>query len=972
MRRMRTLSSLHLAIVLAGSTARAVPAAAPVRKDTTPAASRGVRLIPPLDGPEVVTLGVESDGTRRVVAYGLRLLVRADGSIETASEYFPVARNVNAVELPQRLGEGFLFSVVASERTALWRAPTWTGPLEPFAELDFELERFVPGFDRLYVQARRTGDWAALDVGTGKAIQLGNLPPSPGYGAMVFVDEWFGAVELPVRGTAVTFDAGNHWQRLGTPTLGLGRLGNELLLVTPEGRRALASDGSQRPVESGGDAARETEPQRRVLPEGLLGAFPLRSAVLRGFPESSDTAIVIVQGTLARVRLSDGRVLARRKNVLSESSVCVSVRLGPGHGFACSEPQGKTEIVAFEPPFALRTVERFDTPRVISESGNGGLVIRGRCSGKAADAVRSAHCVRSPDGTRWELLPILQDAGVERVIALRDGRAALLAPPRPGAQGALVLAKSDGHTHSVPLKLTGRDAAAETLLKKGFWLDGFTEASDGTLRGWVVGQAAFAGVRVELDGKVRVGPLQRSIERALISGERALIVPSAGIAEQTTDTGQTFTDADLPVEMEPDASKAQAAGATLEQGCSRVGCAFMGWLRVGWNDRTGSRPLAVAARPSPTSPPNPGGGRWLLRCSPAGDASPKPAQPVARRTHVEPAREDGQASWLPLAEHAPPSIPPYATGFDTGSEQQFRAYAWAPRGTEFGKAGQLVVRAVDKFRVRGGVWSTSPSPSPWTDVVQVAEVFGYEGSSPSLWNLTLDSSGSAGVLSVTARGSTELFAVEEGRGTQLLVNASRHGIGTVTSAVRVGNSYYVSAQEDARSFRVFALESGRARMVGQYAEVALGRSMLPVLVRSTRNDALAIWGRGSGWFVYPLDPSSGAVERPITISASTLARMPQPCAPDEEGFLLEGSVGIDPYADFVDGADDVVARGFEGRFIVSPRGICLSELAARAENAVEPALRPAPKQSRSPAASVPLVLTDRAEEGRRWAFRCSH
>lgn len=593
MRRAHRLSrlALHSALLLAAAVGLA--RAAGDARGATSSSGKGkraatVRLVPPLTGAEVATLGVESDGTRRLVAFGLRMLARPDGSVETAREFFPLSRNVNAVELPARLGQGFLFSVIASGRTAIWRAPSWTGPLKPFAELDFELERLIAGFDRVYVQARRSGEWGALDATTGKGMDLGSLPASPSYGAMVFVDEWFGAVELPVRGTVVSFDAGNHWHPLGLPTLGLGRHGSELLIVAPEGRRALGADGVMRPLET---ADRRNDAPRRIQPESPLGPIPLRTALLRGFPDGAGNAMVIAGGTLARVRLADGRVVESRDRAVPVSSSCTGIRLGTGFGFVCGEPQGKTQILAFEPPLSLRVVEQFETPRAVSESGNGGLVIRGRCGPRAADAAPGVHCIRTPSGARWELLPILGDGGAERVVALRDGRAALLSPPRRGAGGVLVLAAADGKTRSIPLKIESRDRTAAGLLKKGFWLDGFTEANDGSLRGWVAGQGVFAGVRVALDGAVRAGPLQRSIERALLSGERALIVPATGIAEQSTDGGMSWSDADLPVELEADVTKVQTPSAELEQGCSRLGCAFLGWLRVGWNGPTGSQPL---------------------------------------------------------------------------------------------------------------------------------------------------------------------------------------------------------------------------------------------------------------------------------------------------------------------------------------------------------------------------------------------
>lgn len=934
-------------------------------RETTSSGDR-VRLIPPIEGSEVATLGIESDGTRRLVSYGLRLLVRPDRSVEAANQFFPLARNIQAMELPPRLGGGFIFWILISGRTAVWSSSSWTAPLQPFAELDFEVERLIAGFDRIHVQARRTGEWAALDASTGKGLDRGSLPPSPSYGAMAFVDEWFGAVELPVRGTMVSFDAGGRWHGLGLSALALGLNDNELVVVTPNGRRALGPDGLLRSLESDQRASQEP---RRVIPDGPLGEMPLRTAVLRGFAKQPGTVVVAAQGTLAEVRLSDGRVLGLREKAFPPSSVCKAIRLGPGHGFVCGDPQGKTRVLGFVDDFALTPVEEFDTPRLVRESGNGALVISGGCGPASAHAAERAYCIRTPQGERWEL-NARNSNGAERVVALRDGRAALISPPRPGFPGSLVIANVDGESDSKAIVSAGRAGTAESLLTKGSWLDGFVQSADGGLRGWVTGRGLFAGVRIGLDGRTRLGPAKRSIERALVSLEHALIVPSAGMAEQTTDGGFTWSDVELPVEIETDISKATRAGAGLEQGCSTLGCAFLGWLRIGWNGGAGSRPLAVATRPSATVIPSPGGGRWRLACFPTGEVSPRPARLPTPRPATESQKGENQSLWLPLVELAPPALAPGALGFETGNEGQLRAYAWAPRGSEFGRLGKFQVAIIDRFRVHGGVWTSRTTGSPWDDWVQVAEVFGYEGSTPSVWNLTLDSSGRAGVLAITARGSTDLFAIEEGRPPQLLVNASRQGIGAVTSAVRIASTYYVSAYEEGRTFRVFALEGGKARLVGQYPDAALGRTINPLLVRGTRGDALGIWGRGPGWYLFPIDTRNGAIDSPIEITARQLSSAPPPCSPDEEGYLLEGPLGIDPYVEFTH-SEGLAARAFEGRFVASTARICVSELAGRAEGAIEPTPASKRPSARLPLLSLPLVLTDRSSGGRRWAFRCS-
>ncbi|HYO95006.1 MAG TPA: hypothetical protein VER33_10865 [Polyangiaceae bacterium] len=942
-----------------------LPAVAASAGDVLPVPRRPSRLLPPLQGSDVATLGVERDGTRRFAAYGLRFLAFPDGAVSVSDEFFPLSRNVQALELPLRFGSGFVFWVISSGRTSLWKATSWTARLEPLAELDFELDRLVPGFDRLYVQARRSGEWGALDARTGAGLDAGSLPAGPNFGAMAFVDEWFGAVELPVRGTVVSFDAGASWHPVGLTAMTLAPLGSELLLLTAAGRRVLAADGSLRSLDPVSAEAAPADELRRVPAEGPLGRLPLREAVLRGALESTDAAVVAVNGAIGRVRLSDGRVHAVRRRVLPEGSDCHAVRLGQAHGFVCGEERGGTTVYALEPSLQLRRVESFTSPRAVTPSGNGALVIRGGCASDDRSG-RRVHCIRTPTGARFEV-PVLGDAGVERVIALGDGRAAVLVPPRLGTAGSLILVDATGRRTNTALRQQVRDTKARALLAQGFWLDGMVQSGDGSLSGWVAGHGVFTGVRVTLQGEVRSGPLQRSIDRALLAGERALVVPAAGIAEQSIDGGFSWTDVDLPADIELDPARAAASPGRLEQGCSAVGCGFLGWLRVGWDGPKGGKSLVVAAAPRPGSMPSPGGGRWILRCWPTGDVSRPSAVPTTAIQRA--AGAEAKVAWSPLGERPAPAVPPDSVGFDIGNEGQLRAYTWTPRGVDFGKAGRVAVSVADRYDIPTGVWSTRPTPSPWPDAV-VADVFGAEASVTPAWRLALDSSGRSGVLSVTARSTTDLVAVEEGRALEPLVNATREGIGALTSAVRLGSTYYVAGQEDARTLRLFALHPRRARLVGQYADVASGRSATPTLVRSTRGNALGLWARGAGWYVYPVNPETGAVDRALQVTARELSRVPRPCAPDEEGFLLEGGVSVEPYVELSGVAERASARAFEGRFVVNQHGICVRALVAQADGSAAPTAAQ-PKRAQNAAASVPLVVVDRAAGGRRWGFRCA-
>ncbi|HEV8246330.1 MAG TPA: hypothetical protein VGP93_11205, partial [Polyangiaceae bacterium] len=468
-----------LCLALFGCGSHSAPVATAIAADLPPRALAAIevgppRLVPPDAGPAVLTFDTASDGSRYLISAGLRMLAHPDGSLELAPDFFPGEfRSVNALALPERLGSGFLYHSHASGRTSLWKAPSWTARLVPLAELDGEVTRVVAGLDRLYVQRDRRTPWIGIDAGNGSVLDLGGLPPAPNYGAMAFADEWFGVVEVPYRGLLATFDAGTSYRPVGVSATKLLVREGEISVEGPNGAFALGTDGvlrplaAARPAAPGGRAGKETQNQK--LPLGPLGARPLELAVLHGYPVSADEAWVAAGGALGRVRLSDGAVRGLRERAYAGSATCHGLSVGAGAGFLCGEPRGKTVIYAVTPTFGLAPLLSFDEPRFVASNGSGALSIRGACGRQQGAA--GTYCIVPPRAPPYELV-VEGDLGVERVVALDDGRAALLIPPRLGAAGSLALIEPAGHEHRVALKFPKTsDPVQSALLKRGLWLD---------------------------------------------------------------------------------------------------------------------------------------------------------------------------------------------------------------------------------------------------------------------------------------------------------------------------------------------------------------------------------------------------------------------------------------------------------------------------------------------------------------------
>jgi hypothetical protein len=911
-------------VVAVPSAETTLGAAAPQRDTDEPEPLGPARLFPPLlERGDVAFEEVDSDGSRRLIAQGLRLIQRPDGALAAASEFLPSARNVTTLALPERLGGGFLFVVNTSGTALLFGSSTFTGALRSLGSLNADVERVVAGLDRLYV-LRTRANWLGLDLETGKEIGLGSLPSSPGYGSMAFGDAWFGAIELPLRGVVATFDAGQTWHSLHQPRAQLSVVEAGVLVETPERRFVLGPVGTMTPWRgSARPPLAEAAAARGAVASAAKGAElrpigpnPLETAVLHGALEpGTKTALVAALGSLARVRMSDGAVLGSLAEAYPGAAPCDGFAFRAGIGFACGEVRGKTTIYAYTEPFALAPVLSFDTPRRVSPNGRGALVIDGACSSR--DASPKLRCIVPRAGEPFEIdVP----SPTARVVALDDGRVALLEPPRGRSSGTVTFVKADGTATSRQLTLAKpKGEAAAALVADGFWLDALEQSRTGGLRGWVTGGSTFAGVRVGLDGKVELGEPQPGLDRALLAGRFALVLGRGGGARETSDGGFDWSDAEFPTE--PDWSAPRTFGRL--HGCSPLGCALSGWLRVGWGMGTRGK-LAVAALPEPISANSSGAYRWSLECSRSRESS-KPALRALPELD-----NPSESPWNPLAEIAPPARGAADASYDTGSELElrlFRSYAWGPGGDAWAQGGRFLVRVRDPYRVSDSIWSSAPSAAPWSRAELTADAFGRSPNGPpSTWRVLTDPMKHAGLVLVSSKGAVELYTLEEGRA--LVPLKAPAPMGVITGVAVAGNRLYVGALGEARSFRVFRANQGSLELVADLPN-ALVRSEPPKLSPAARGDGLGLWVHDGDFYLYPLDPASGRLDAPLVTRAGDLSSMPEPCNPEEDGYVVADALSLEPNIELIDpGNDWAVGNGIEVRLIASPGRLCVEGLAA--------------------------------------------
>ena len=393
------------------------------------------RVLPDVVGPEGLLGGVlarpstgsagpGAPGEQRILGR-MRIVTREGGIIERANDLLPAGR-VSAVELPSRLGGGYVFTLINGRGTQVWRSKSWLDRLVPLVEVSTVADGdgpLVVGFDRLYLRMKSQNDVIAIDAETGRAMPPGPLPVSSVYGDMIFVDGWRAVVETDLRGVLATFDAGATWSRLAIKerVKSIGQDGADPLIAVEGGNYRLSASGQLAfsPAEKAHPGVitpitADTLKLNGQTPRtpSPLGKRPLRAALEDGYPDTDRTAVVIRGGALGRVSLANGSILAIKEHAVPETASCHGIRLGPTSGFVCGESSGPTTLYEFVAPLGLKEVMRFVDPRFVTESGQGAIVVTGSCAERAEPEkaepstgknTSRSFCIRSASGTSREI-----------------------------------------------------------------------------------------------------------------------------------------------------------------------------------------------------------------------------------------------------------------------------------------------------------------------------------------------------------------------------------------------------------------------------------------------------------------------------------------------------------------------------------------------------------------------------------------
>jgi len=670
---------------------------------------------------------------------------------------------------------------------------------------------------------------------------------------------------------------------------------------------------------------------------------------------------------------------------------------------------------------------------MVISSGNGGFVVRGGCARDAAasSASSDAFCFFSASGEEHEVKPpsnLKRDNAVLYPVVLGDGRALFVSPPEGETPGKLLIAQGKGFA-TVPLTME----ANQTVFKRGTLLDGVEERLPGVLGAWALSGTELRGVRIALDGKVDIGHVTTNIERTAVAGRFALEWGRGGRGVETVDGGMTFRPVDLP-SSEPSIPPRSVASCGAV-GCAQGGWLRVGWggapeatdlvpatapkpSRVtlaaprgialkcyptgevsGPASKPAERnaPAPVRARSAPNRvPPAPP----LLPAAKPGWAppgmAPPPRQPpifvpmpsrpavAAPATPITP----GSNAWSSFRGDPPPALAGGDVGLEAGTDPpmttQARIYAWGARGAEWSLKGHVQARFDDRFE-RAGIRTTAAAPSPWSGEERAGDALGLTAGQSINWSSLLDGSGQAALI-IGQRGASkaDLYAAAQGQPLVPLRDADHGPLPLPNSVVRIGSTWFflVSTMTPTTwAATLYRADGGVVRRLARLPRIPVpAGEFAPKLMRRSQSQGLGILVQGApgfdqvirDWYVLPLDPETGELDEPVRLFGSDLeGQIPERCAPDRDGWLVNTDLSLAPAIQIVSPAQANVSA-IELRLRLDPGSVCIDAIAARVEASVfsQPGLPVRiPLSADGSPPELPLAATD-SSTGRRMLLKC--
>ncbi|MEO8799766.1 MAG: hypothetical protein ABI551_17865, partial [Polyangiaceae bacterium] len=497
-----------------------------------------------------------------------------------------------------------------------------------------------------------------------------------------------------------------------------------------------------------------------------FGDRPLVAAIEDGWLLADGTVVVARDGALARIRLEDGTVVESASNAYPlRPSRCHAIPYGDGAAFVCGEPRGKTAIYKYVAGSMIEA-HHFDSPRLVLASGAGAVVVRGGCSPSAPseslDPSTQDYCVVSKaaaataDDSGAREIHLRGDVGGERVVALSNGKLAVVSPPHGDlATARITVVDESGAAVTKPIHFVdGTPSDALKVAKNGLWLDGIEEKRPGVLGAWALSAGTVLGLEIELDGAATAGVFHRDLGTPMVSGRFGLGWGAAHKGWETTDGGMTWKMVDVP---DPVRSSSISGS---EQSCGPLGCVVSyrttpsangGWIRIGWGATTAEElpdpvigprtqyaqlpPLGLTCEPTRMRRAAPPTLATPIRGLLVRDlmSPPPPYPPQIQRSPMPIPMPGWQAGyrpppimttfdWAPFFSTQAPSLRGDEVGYGLDASDfvdhsmklgaLMHFYAWGSRGTEWEHTSHWVVRWLSPFAGPTEMHSTQVAVPP--------------------------------------------------------------------------------------------------------------------------------------------------------------------------------------------------------------------------------------------------------------------
>ncbi len=484
------------------------------------------------------------------------------GNLELSFDVFPEGSPAVGVELPETLGGGYLFHQrfqrAFGASTRLYRAATWTAPLEPWGTLPVAVERVVPGWDRLYILAR--GRSFSLVPGAEHALPQAPFPAVPTVTELRFWGEDMAALRAPLVGWLLTEDRGHSFRVVPS------------LPEPAQGAPSLSRRG-----------------RGRAMYDGLVSAVRSAAPTAEGtfvFFEKREQRELVLSGTRVKIESQP------RKDALGACSAEGELR-GYWLCRSTNEDPPRTHWARFDKDRLVPALSVVGVRRTLATDETA-VLLEGGC--EKEDSLGS--CLLSERGAeevpRPQESPLAWGVGGGQVVGLyRD------LSEREVKFRIVNLRSGQSVSGQLPDTKQMRALGRGSVHKRLHFTNGFGF--------WLTSGENFVGVMLTSSG-ISYGPIQSQLRRATFAGPRALIWGALGFGRETTDGGITWNDLLLPdsVTAEP-----EEKAPLTRVGASRVGAVLGDRVRVGW----GAPALTVAPEELKDIPLPPlGGGRHQFSC----------------------------------------------------------------------------------------------------------------------------------------------------------------------------------------------------------------------------------------------------------------------------------------------------------------------------------------------------------------------